>query len=142
MWRPKGRISRESCAAGFHADSAYIELVPKPSVQPTLSRAFVEHFVEPCGFRLFSTKWSDKEHDKDPRAPCVGQALVSERGGSDRSVSDLLTSPQVGRYRGEDSLSMNVAGERGIYSAILWSREPKRNKFRAPDHDRNERFWN
>jgi hypothetical protein len=34
----------------------YLELVPEPSVQPTLSRAFVEHFVELCGFRPFSTK--------------------------------------------------------------------------------------
>src|SRR5436309_1246852 len=39
-------------------------------------------------------------------------------------------------------LPMNVAAERGIYSAILWSREPKRNKFRAPVHGPNARFWN
>src|SRR5439155_24040550 len=49
---------------------------PKPSVQPTLSRAFVEHFVEPCGFWPFSTKWADKVHDKGPRTPFVGQALT------------------------------------------------------------------
>src|SRR2546426_11735627 len=39
-------------------------LVPKPSVQPTLSPAFVEHFVEPCGFWPFSTKCAAKVHDK------------------------------------------------------------------------------
>jgi hypothetical protein len=46
--------------------AVYLELVPKPSVQPSLSRAFVEHFVEPCGFWRFSTKWADKVHDKGP----------------------------------------------------------------------------
>src|SRR5206468_7902515 len=52
----------------------YLEPVPKPSVQPTLSRAFVAHFVEPCSFWPFSTKWSDKVHDKGPHTPFVGHA--------------------------------------------------------------------
>ena len=30
------------------------------------SRAFVAHFVEPCGFWPFSTKSADKVHDKGP----------------------------------------------------------------------------
>ena len=54
----------------------YLGLVPKTSVQLTLSRAFVDHFVEPCGFWPFSTKWADKVHDKGPRTPFVGQALA------------------------------------------------------------------
>ena len=56
-----------------------LELVPKPSVHPTLSQAFVENFVEPCGFWPFSTKWADKVQEKGPRTHFVGQALVSRR---------------------------------------------------------------
>ena len=52
----------------------YLELVPKPSVQLALSRAFVENFVESCGFWPFSTKWTDKVHDKGPGTPFAGQA--------------------------------------------------------------------
>ena len=67
-------------ASGYTADclfKTWLEPVPEPSFQPTLSRAFVEHFVEPCGFWPFSTKWADKVHDKSPRTPFVGQALAS-----------------------------------------------------------------
>src|SRR5437867_5407303 len=63
----------------FRNDRVRIQvgLVPKPSVQPTLSRAFVAHFVEPCGFWPFSTKWSDKLHNKGPHTPFLGQALFT-----------------------------------------------------------------
>jgi hypothetical protein len=40
------------------------------------SAHFVEDFVEPCGFRPFSTKRADKVHDKGPHMPFVGQALT------------------------------------------------------------------
>ena len=49
--------------------------------------------------------------------------------------------PVEGAFRSQE-VSMNVAAERGIFFAILWSREPKRNKFRAPVHGRQARFWN
>src|SRR5438128_4921028 len=74
-------------------------LVPKPSVQPTLSRAFVEHFVEPCGFWPFSTKWVDKVHDKGPRTPFMGQALT--KLGSWRGPNQRPADRQVARQRHE-----------------------------------------
>src|SRR5437867_11205277 len=64
-----------------------MERVPNPSVHLTLSRAFVEHFVEPCGFWPFSTKWADKVQDKGPRTPFVGQALLIGDGQVRRAIS-------------------------------------------------------
>src|SRR5205823_11463023 len=73
--RGPGLRRAEVASATQAGRGGYLELVPKPSVQPTLSSAFVEYFVDPCGFWPFSTKWADKVHDKSPRTPFVGQAL-------------------------------------------------------------------
>jgi hypothetical protein len=91
-WRGRGSLEHLERSDGFAVRSRlsvpsqpgcgrrgpprYLELVPKPSVQPALSRGFVENFVESCGFWPFSTKWTDKVHDKGPGTPFVGQALL------------------------------------------------------------------